>query len=174
MLPPFPLELIEVATPCHASWGAMTGDYHSRFCGECQRHVYNLSEMTRAGAEALIREKEGSLCVRFYRRADGTVLTADCPVGLAAVRRKAFRLAGVLVGAVLGLIGSFFVIPALFGENRGSASLRTIEPFSTLLNYFDPQPTCVMGAMPLSPNWGNVGGPQQPNLPVDEAPEQER
>jgi hypothetical protein len=35
-----------------------------------------------AEAERLVVEKEGRLCVRFHRRADGTVLTRDCPVGL--------------------------------------------------------------------------------------------
>jgi hypothetical protein len=170
----FPLDMIEVATPCHASWDAMMGDDRSRFCGECQRHVYNLSGMTRAEAETLIREKEGKLCVRFYRRADRKLMTADCPVGLAALRRKTVRLAGVVVGAVVGLIGAFFVVPALFGENRGSATLRSVKPFSAVLNYFDPQPTCVMGApLPSTPGNGGVG-PQQPNPPADEPPEQKQ
>ena len=29
----------------------------------------------------IVAEREGSMCVRFFRRTDGTVLTADCPVG---------------------------------------------------------------------------------------------
>jgi hypothetical protein len=41
-------------------------------------NVYNLSEMSQESAEALIAETEGRLCVRFYQRADGTVLTRDC------------------------------------------------------------------------------------------------
>ncbi len=39
-----------------------------------------------------MREREGELCVRFYRRADGTMLTADCPRGLAAVRLRMRRV----------------------------------------------------------------------------------
>ena len=31
------------------------------------------------------------MCVRFFQRADGTVLTADCPVGTSAAMRKARR-----------------------------------------------------------------------------------
>ncbi len=166
----FPLDMIEIATPCHASWDAMTGDARSRFCGECERHVYNLSGMTRADAEALIQEKEGKLCVRFYRRADRKMMTADCPVGLAALRRKTVRFAGMVVGAVVGIVGSFFVVPAVVGEDRGSAVLRKVEPFATLLNYFDPQPTCVMGEMPPPPPGVGGIGPQQP----DELPDQER
>ena len=83
------LETIHVAKPCHADWDAMTGDDQVRHCGACRQNVYNLSEMTRAQAEAVILEKEGHLCVRFYTRADGTIMTRDCPVGLRAFRLKA-------------------------------------------------------------------------------------
>jgi hypothetical protein len=39
------LDEIEIATPCPASWEAMTGDDRSRFCGQCRLNVYNLSAM---------------------------------------------------------------------------------------------------------------------------------
>jgi hypothetical protein len=57
--------------------------------------------MTREAAERLIEERQGQLCALLYRRADGTVLTSDCPVGVRAhaariVRRVAASLAGVL------------------------------------------------------------------------------
>jgi hypothetical protein len=82
-----PLEDVRVAQPCHASWDKMDGDGTARFCQSCHKNVYNLSEMTRQQAEALIAEKEGNLCVRYYRRADGTVMTDDCPVGLRLIRK---------------------------------------------------------------------------------------
>ena len=78
---------VRVASPCHSSWNTMKGDEQTRYCGLCRKNVYNLSEMTRQEAENLIREKEGKLCVRYYQRADGTVLTKDCPIGVAVVRR---------------------------------------------------------------------------------------
>ena len=43
-----PLEQIRVASPCHANWDEMTGTDQARFCGQCRKNVYNLSEMTRA------------------------------------------------------------------------------------------------------------------------------
>src|SRR6185503_21216807 len=57
---------------------------------------YDLSAMTRDEATALVAASEGKLCARFYRRTDGTVLTADCPVG---VRKKRVRRA---IGAAVG------------------------------------------------------------------------
>jgi len=90
------LESVRIATPCRADWNEMTGDDRVRFCGKCEKHVFNLSAMTREEAERLLREKTGAMCARLYRRADGTVLTADCPVGVRAKRVR--RLAVVAVG----------------------------------------------------------------------------
>ena len=101
------LETIQVAKPCRADWDAMTGDAQVRHCGSCRQNVYNLSEMTRAQAEAVILEHEGHLCVRCYTRADGTVLTQDCPVGLRAFRLKAAKklswAAALALACVTGL-----------------------------------------------------------------------
>ena len=97
------LRRVRVASPCAASWDRMEGDARVRFCRECNLNVYNLSEMTRAEAEALVARTEGRLCARFYRRADGTVLTQDCPKGLRAVRARVSRAAGAGLAAVLSL-----------------------------------------------------------------------
>ena len=47
-----PLEIIEIASPCTASWDAMHGDNRVRFCDQCNLHVYNLSAMSRQEASA--------------------------------------------------------------------------------------------------------------------------
>jgi hypothetical protein len=98
---PYPLETLRVATPCHASWDDMTGTGRVRFCHQCQKKVYNLSAMTRDEGERLLAKSEGKMCVRMYRRQDGTVMTADCPVG---VRRR--RWAAVWAAAVIAALGS--------------------------------------------------------------------
>jgi hypothetical protein len=98
------LNALRIASPCLASWAAMRGDHRVRFCASCSKHVYDLSGLTAAEARSLIGEAEGRVCVRLYRRRDGTVLTADCPVGLrSAVRRRLLRLAtaGVVMVAAL-------------------------------------------------------------------------
>jgi hypothetical protein len=94
---------VRVASPCPASWDAMEGDDRTRFCRECSLNVYDLSALTRAEAESLVARAEGRLCARFYRRADGTILTADCPVGLRAVRRRVRRTAAAVFAAVASL-----------------------------------------------------------------------
>jgi hypothetical protein len=75
------LDNIRVAAPCTADWNQMTGDGRTRHCGECKKNVYNLSGMTRDEAEALLIDRNGDLCVRYFQRTDGTILLADCAVG---------------------------------------------------------------------------------------------
>lgn len=94
------VDRLRIASPCPMNWESMTGDERARFCQQCKLHVYNISEMTRGQAEALILKTEGRFCARLYRRADGTVLTKDCPVGLRAIRRRVSRVAGATLTAI--------------------------------------------------------------------------
>jgi hypothetical protein len=95
------LEGLRIAAPCDVSWDAMDGNGRVRHCAQCDKQVFNLSAMSRADAEVLVRERAGELCVRLYQRHDGTVLTTDCPVG---VRRRlsARALLSVATTALLG------------------------------------------------------------------------
>lgn len=109
------LDRLEIASPCSASWDDMRGDEKSRYCLKCEKNVYNLSAMSREEAELTILAKEGDLCVRLYQRADGTVLTQDCPVG---VRRRRLRLVGVLAMGS-SLAGATAAIFAGMGDDFG-------------------------------------------------------
>lgn len=99
------LDNIRVATPCRADWNQMTGDERTRHCGDCKKNVYNLSNMTREEAQALIIEKEGKLCARYYQRHDGTILLKDCAVGIGARRKRRIIAAGAM--ALLGTAALF-------------------------------------------------------------------
>lgn len=93
----------------------MLGDDRKRHCGECSLNVYNLSGMTKYDAENLLRLSEGRLCVRYFERPDGTVLTKDCPVGWAAVKRRVSIAAAAAFGILMSIIGTFGVM-SLFGR----------------------------------------------------------
>ena len=99
------LDNVRIASPCHARWEDMVGDDRARFCGQCRKNVYNFSAMTRAEVETLIRDKEGRLCGRFYRRPDGRMLTADCPTGVQRKRNRLMRICGVVAGFMVFLLG---------------------------------------------------------------------
>jgi hypothetical protein len=95
---------IKIASPCSASWQSMTGDDRARHCSECNRTVYNFSEMTAAEIENLIAASNGErLCGRLYRRTDGTMLTRDCPVGLRTRIRRVSRRVGAALAAAISL-----------------------------------------------------------------------
>jgi hypothetical protein len=85
---------LRVATPCTADWNQMTGDDRVRHCATCDKDVFNLSAMTRDDAEALILERAGDLCARYYQRKDGTILLADCTVAVAQKRKRRVIAAG--------------------------------------------------------------------------------
>lgn len=80
----------------------MHGDERVRFCTHCDQKVYNLSNMTQEEASAFIEEQTGRVCVRYYQRADGTLLTSDC----GRVERTRFRIKAATVSActLLGIV----------------------------------------------------------------------
>lgn len=100
---------IAITSPCHKTWKDMTGDDRVRFCDLCALNVYNLSEMTRAQAEALIGQNEGRVCLKLFRKLDGTILTRDCPIGVQIVERARRRLK-IVAAAVVGF---FNFLPAV-------------------------------------------------------------
>jgi hypothetical protein len=103
----------------------MMGDERVRFCRQCSLNVYNLSSMSRGEAERLISNAEGRLCIRYYKRSDGTVLTRNCPVGLRAIRRRLSRAASATLSAVLG----FF---AGLGIHTGTTAKAPSQYFTTM------------------------------------------
>ena len=107
------LQRIYVASPCNVPWESMQGDDHVRHCASCDKDVFDLSSLTRDEAEKLLIEKKGKLCAQYYRRADGTVLTADCEVGVAKkkkARRKAAVVAGAFAAAAAGALAGAFAM----------------------------------------------------------------
>jgi hypothetical protein len=99
-----PLRNVRVASPCPADWDRMIGDERARFCGQCELNVYNLSAMSTQEAESLIARTEGRLCVRYYRRKDGSIITQDCPVGLRKLKVRAARVKRAVASLVLGFL----------------------------------------------------------------------
>lgn len=98
------LDRIHVAAPCSADWELMEGGDKVRYCRQCDKNVYNLSNMSRPEATKLIADSETKVCAKLYRRADGTVLTADCPVGLRTLRRRVSRFASAALSAILSFM----------------------------------------------------------------------
>lgn len=140
-----PLDNIRVAKPCPADWNGMFGSDRKRFCGECKLNVYNLSDMTRREAETFLLESEGRVCVRYFQRPDGTVITKDCPVGIAALKRRVSR----------AITAVFSMFAGIFGGVIGFGLLRE-------------RPAAVAGAIRVNSVSGNsaVSVPPPPTYPT--------
>ena len=123
-----PLENVRIASPCSASWEDMYGDERMRFCGDCKLNVYNLSGMTRYDAENLFRLSEGRLCVRYFQRPDGTILTKDCPVGWARVKERVSVFATAILSLVISLFGGLFLASSFLKKTDFGSSIETIQP----------------------------------------------
>src|ERR1044071_246861 len=108
-----PLDHVTVAAPCNVGWDNMVGNERVPFYGQCSLNVYNLSAMSKSEAERLITQAEGRLCVRYYRRADGTILTKNCPVGLRALKRRLSRIASASISAALSFFAGILAATGL-------------------------------------------------------------
>ncbi len=128
------LDRVRIASPCNVPWSDMVGDARSRHCFSCEKQVYDISAMSRESAEAFLRGVVGEgACVRLFRRADGTILTAeDCPVGTRRVRRKKLLVAAgvsamAAAGAAFGLRDSDVCRGGVAGSG-GPARTKLVTP----------------------------------------------
>ena len=99
----FDLSKLRIASPCSVDWNNMHGNDRTRFCESCELSVYNVAGMTANEIRILVASTDGRLCMRLRRRADGTVITKDCPVGLRGYQKRVARFLGAAMAAVLGL-----------------------------------------------------------------------
>jgi hypothetical protein len=128
------LDHLWVASPCDASWDEMEGDELVRFCQHCHRNVYNVSGMSQRDAATFVREMEGKLGVRFFRRRDGMLLPYNCPVGLLQRWRACeMRFWLFCLGMLIGGLGNWatgsdspapLVLGALLSIGFGDVPLR--------------------------------------------------
>jgi hypothetical protein len=157
------LSRITIASPCSASWDDMVGDDRVRFCGKCEKNVYNLSSMESAEAEALLREREGNVCVRLYRRQDGTVLTSDCPVGVRKKRVRRLVVMAAGTGAFAAAASAFFAhqgSPVVETPMMGAAVAPPPEPAATATETPKADPPPVPETKPRHPVMGRPAHPR--------------
>jgi hypothetical protein len=141
----------------------MRGNERVRFCDQCSMNVYNLSNMTKRDAESLVLGAEGRLCVRYYHRADGTILTGNCPVGLRALKRRVSGFSRAFVSSVLSFFAGMAVLAGVETTRNSldaakEASLDLISPVPLTNDEQQqpqetvaPEPAIAMGEMVIEP-----------------------
>ena len=118
-----PLNNVRVAAPCSADWDQMIGNDRARFCSQCNLNVYNLSSMSRSEAEHFVTTGEGRICIRYYRRRDGSIITRNCPVGLQALKRRMSKVARAVSSALLSFLAGVGVYQVLDSIASGRPSV---------------------------------------------------
>jgi hypothetical protein len=158
----FELGVIRTATPCPKTWADMRGDAVKRFCDDCQLNVYDVSQLTTLEAYSLLKLSEGRVCARIYTRADGTVLTRDCPTGLRRARQRALRSALALGALATSALAA--VLSQLGGDGSPGAA-RLAETSRRLTQQAQAVVTPVLRS--LNPPRSDIaGGMRAPRLEV--------
>lgn len=105
------LNRLVIPSPCLESWQAMSGDGHTRFCSQCQKHVYDLAALEAREIEALVEATQGRFCARITRDRFGRMITREpdvppfhLPPALSV--RRASPVVAAVVTAVVGLTGA--------------------------------------------------------------------
>ena len=112
------LDDVLIAAPCNMSWDQMAGNDRVRHCGGCQKNVYNISAMSNSDAEKFLRANSSSQCLRIFRRADGTIITDNCPVGLRKLRDRARHV----LKFVAALVSNVIAITAAYAQQSTSGT----------------------------------------------------
>jgi hypothetical protein len=162
------LDAIEIPVPCEVPWESMGGNDQVRHCGACRQNVYNVAGFTRAEALHLLSSRAGRVCLRIFRRPDGTVVTSDCRERLRAARKRGWLVfAGALLIVAWAQICAQVV--GLMGLRRLTGAGLTGAPLTRPVAALRPSPVArplpMMGAPPPLPMMGEVAPPiPQPTM----------
>ena len=97
------LDQLQVVSPCSTDWDKMSGDEKKRFCSECDKFVYDFSQMTRRQVEAIVSIHRGRVCARITRRPDESLVTLEAPPVHPIVARRASPVVNATLAAILVL-----------------------------------------------------------------------
>lgn len=167
------LDRIHVASPCSADWDEMAGDEQVRFCLHCSKHVHDLSKITRNEVRKLVIASGGSLCVRYEKRPDGRLRTAERAEPLTQIRSR--RLSRIAAGAFTASLSLAQSVAAQTPRPAGGEPPAAIRQVLLGRMLFNP----VSGELPAA-LVGTVYDPQQSPVPgvtvvlVNQATGQER
>jgi hypothetical protein len=100
------------------------------------------------------------MCVRYFRRIDGTIMTADCPMGWSGVKRRVAIAGSVVAAAIVGLLG--FLSLGVLGARQDDPWRR--NPLAIIQDMIFPRAIAgdICPAPPPRPVGINPLAPQDP------------
>jgi Carboxypeptidase regulatory-like domain len=116
------LDRVEINSPCAANWDEMKGTDQVRYCSECQKYVYNLSEMTQREAESLLTSRGNQMCARLIRDMEGQTLTVESLPPVRLLGWKPGPLATAVVSALISITPMTVPLANAQGASHASQS----------------------------------------------------
>ncbi|MCA9604207.1 MAG: hypothetical protein KC619_01345 [Myxococcales bacterium] len=139
---------LTVGTPCDEDWDAMEVRGRGRHCASCDHIVVDLSRMTRARAEAFVRDRRGHrICGRLLIDGD----TGE-PVYAPSETKPARFRGGLVLAAAIGGAGCASTEPSAsteVTEEPAPVAMPPMEPVS-LASTVAPAPEPVTGPVPAA------------------------
>lgn len=111
---------IPIVKPCSADWSQMTGDDRKRLCAHCDKHVHNLSALTPRELNRFVEQRDGTECIGYVYREDGTIETAPRWGRLGRLLRRG--RSGIL-WLLAAMLPSLFASCTAKSRGRGGATL---------------------------------------------------
>src|SRR5215510_11923925 len=119
------LDRAEIVSPCTADWNSMKGTAEVRFCSECRKYVYNISEMTRREAEALLSTRGNQMCARLIRDIEGQTITVESLPPIRLMSWKPGPVANAVVSALISIVPMAAPLAATKVPSHDTHSLDT-------------------------------------------------
>ncbi len=148
-----PLDSLILTYPCPINWDTMDGNERERLCKQCDKKVYNISDMSRKEAEEILRTKSDGTrnCIKFYQRADGTITTDECPGFLRPVRNQ-FRFLKKVISTIVAFMAASLTHGCLMFERDSRYNTER----DLVQKHFGLSEIALYSA-PIDPRYGDSG-----------------
>src|SRR5262249_31745223 len=115
--------------------------------------------LTQEEAEDLIVRSEDRLCVRLYQRADGTVMTADCPLALQSIRRGVYWRIAKVIGVAFFFLALGAGVSSSLADKPRKSSRQPAGPITPVVDWIMDKlcPHPIMGDVDPSTSSSNGG-----------------
>ncbi len=154
------LDKVELAFTCPLRWDKLVGGDTERFCGSCQKHVTNLSAMSRHEAAAFLRNTPGPICVRVEVDDKGRSVhrpSLSIPaMSLSLMAGAPIHSCNEVPDDTPALMGA---PPAIMGEAPVESPLPAVGPYVEVLGGMPSRPMMGKVAMPVTEKMGDYRVP---------------
>jgi hypothetical protein len=149
-----PIQAQKMVTACPFSWTDESVKERFRYCGNCQKAIYQLDGLEIEQAEALILKRENRDKFVLYERPDGKFMTSDCPVA----QKRRMQIVGLVAGVcvcVAAAVAAFIMMPPSSQSPSPSFSDSSSDPTASVVT---TTPTDAGGTSAKSDGSATSGG----------------